>query len=148
MSPFHLARAVPPGMKKTVFDAWNGYHSVRLHEDDRHYTTFITPWGRYRYCTAPQGYIASGDGYTSRYDSIVTGVSNKTKCIDDTLLWTEDVAKSYQQAVIPAGSGLARPVRPQWSHTQPGQIPDQVEFAGFEITMTNVKPWIKYTRAR
>ena len=46
-SPFHQARSVPHGKKKTVFDAWNGYHSVPLHPDDRHYTTFITPWGRY-----------------------------------------------------------------------------------------------------
>jgi hypothetical protein len=61
-SPFHQARSVPMGKKKTVFDAWNGYHSVPIRECDRHLTTFITPWGRYRYCTTPQGYIASGDG--------------------------------------------------------------------------------------
>ena len=41
-SPFHQARSVPQGMKKTVFDAWNDYHSIPLHPDDRHYTTFIT----------------------------------------------------------------------------------------------------------
>ena len=83
-SPFHQARSVPQGKKKTVFDAWNGYHSVPLHPEDKHYTTFITPWGRYRYCTAPQGYIASGDGYTRRYDEITSLVPNKTKCVDDT----------------------------------------------------------------
>ena len=42
-SPF---RSVPNNVKKTVFDAWNGYHSIALHPDDRHLTTFITPWGR------------------------------------------------------------------------------------------------------
>ena len=63
-SPFHQARSVPHNKKKTVFDCWNGYHSVPLHKADRHLTTFITPWGRYRYNTAPQGYIASGDGYS------------------------------------------------------------------------------------
>ena len=63
-SPFHQVRAVPQGKMKSVFDAWNGYHSVPLHADDRHYTTFITPWGLYHYRTAPQGYIASGDGYS------------------------------------------------------------------------------------
>ena len=62
-SPFLQARAVPRNMRKTVFDAWNGYHSVPICEEDRHLTTFITPWGRYRYRTAPQRYIASGDGY-------------------------------------------------------------------------------------
>lgn len=51
-SPFHQARLVPHGTKKSVLDAWNGYHSVLIHPDDRHLTTFITPWGRYRYKTA------------------------------------------------------------------------------------------------
>ncbi len=57
-SPFHHARSVPAGMKKTVFDAWNGYQSVARHPDDRHLTSFITPWGQYRYRVAPQGYVA------------------------------------------------------------------------------------------
>ena len=62
-SPFRQVRALPHGKWKTVFDAWNGYYSVALDPEDRHYTTFITPWGCYRYRTAPQGYIASGDGF-------------------------------------------------------------------------------------
>ncbi|XP_072168844.1 uncharacterized protein [Diadema setosum] len=44
-SPFIQARSVPHGKKKTVLDAWNGYHSVPLCPEDRHLTTFITPWG-------------------------------------------------------------------------------------------------------
>ena len=78
-SPFHQARSIPSHKRKTVFDCWNGYHSVPLHPDDHHLTTFITPWGRYRYKTAPQGYIASGDGYSRRFDEIVAHVPNKTK---------------------------------------------------------------------
>ena len=73
-SPFHQARSVPPYTKKTVLDAWNGYHSVPIKQEDRHLTTFITPWGRYRYCCAPQGYIASGDAYSRRFDEIVADV--------------------------------------------------------------------------
>ena len=34
-SPFHLARSVPRGSIKTVLDAWNGYHSAVLREEDR-----------------------------------------------------------------------------------------------------------------
>jgi hypothetical protein len=49
--------------------------------------------------TAPQGYIASGDGYTKRYDEIVTDIPNKTKCIDDALLWANDLEESFLQAV-------------------------------------------------
>ena len=43
LSPFHQATLIPKGKKKSVFDAWNGYHSVPIRECDRHYTTFITP---------------------------------------------------------------------------------------------------------
>ena len=48
-TPFKLARRIPTGTFKTVTDAWNGYHGVPLRESDRHLTTFITPFGRFRY---------------------------------------------------------------------------------------------------
>ena len=53
-SPFHQATSIPARVKKTVLDAWNGYHSVYLDPTCRDLTTFITPWGRYRYKTAPR----------------------------------------------------------------------------------------------
>ena len=144
-SPFHQARAVPHQKKKTVFDAWNGYHSVPLHPDDRHYTTFITPWGRYRYRTAPQGYIASGDGYTRRYDEITSSISNKTKCVDDALLWSDSIEESFFQAC-------------NWLHIcgthgitlNPDKFTfakEEVEFAGFTITNDSVRPSKKYVKA-
>ncbi len=51
-SPFHLARRIPKDTWKTVTDAWNGYHSIPLRESDRHLTTFITPFGPWRYTKA------------------------------------------------------------------------------------------------
>ena len=33
-SPFHLADTIPQTTKKTVTDAWNGYHSVPICEED------------------------------------------------------------------------------------------------------------------
>ena len=95
--PFHQATLVPAGTKKTITDAWNGYHSVPIREEDRHFTTFITPWGRYRYKTCPQGYAASQDGYTRRFDEIVNDFPNKTKCIDDTCLWADTLEESFFQ---------------------------------------------------
>ena len=144
-SPFHQARSVPRNTFKTVFDAWNGYHSISLHEGDRHYTTFITPWGRYRYCVAPQGYIASGDGYTRRFDEIVSQVPNKTKCIDDTLLWSSDIAEAFSQAA-------------EWLHLcgrngivlNPSKFvfaKETVDFAGFEISNSTVGPCAQYLEA-
>ena len=88
-SPFHQARSVPRSTYKTVLDAWNGYHSVPLHEDDRHLTTFLTPWGRYRYRVAPQGYVSSGDGYTRRYDEIVMAAELSHDCVSWRRLLTQ-----------------------------------------------------------
>ena len=144
-SPFHQARSVPHNKKKTVFDCWNGYHSVPLHPDDRHYTTFITPWGRFRYKVAAQGYIASGDGYTRRFDEIVADVPNKTKCIDDTLMWADDIRESFFQAVeyldICGHNGVTlNPSKFVFAE-------DVVEFAGFELTMDSVRPCKKYLAA-
>ena len=82
-SPFIQARSVPRRTKKAVHDAWNGYHSVRLHEDDRNYTACITPWGSYRYEVAPQGYLSPGDGYTRRHDEITADFKKKQGDRDD-----------------------------------------------------------------
>ena len=144
-SPFHQARRVPNGKRKTVFDAWNGYHSVPLHEDDRHMTTFITPWGRYRYLTAPQGYIASGDGYTRRYDEVVADIPNETKCVDDAMLWADTIEESYFQAVwwldICGRNGII--LNPEkFVFSAP-----TVDFAGFTISMTDVRPCNRYLEA-
>ena len=137
-SPFHQVRTIPPNTRKTVFDAWNGYHSIPLREEDRHYTTFITPWGRYRYCVAPQGYVSSGDAYSRRFDEIITDIPNKTKIVDDALLWSTDIEKSFHHSV-------------NWLDTcgHNGVVlnPDKflfamqtVDYAGFEIGPTTVRP--------
>ena len=144
-SPFHQARAIPRLTKKTVFDAWNGYHSVALDEQHRHYMTFINPWGRYRYRTAPQGYIASGDAYTAWYDSLVAHIGSKTKCIDDALLWSETIEEAFHQAVewlqICATNGIT--LNPRKFHF----AEDKVEFAGFTVTPTELRPADKFTAA-
>ena len=100
MSPFHQATSVPKNTKKTVVDAWNGYHFVYLDLTCRDLTTFITPWGRYRYKTTPQGYMAAGDAYTERFDKIISEIKDKTKIVDDTLLWQLGIANSFKQTNI------------------------------------------------
>ena len=54
-----------------------------VEEKDRHITTFITPWGRMRYCVAPQGSISSGDGYTYLFDMLLRHMPRMKKCVDD-----------------------------------------------------------------
>ena len=137
-SPFNIVSVVPPGKKKTILDAWNGYHSVSLSSEARDATTFITEWGRYRYLRAPQGFHASSDGYTKRFDDITSGFPRVTRCIDDSLLWDDDVATSFWHTLsyinLCAENGIVfNPDKFRFAE-------DTIEFAGFDITDTGYKP--------
>ena len=138
VSPFHQATMVPAGTKKTVLDAWNGYHSVYLDPTCRDLTTFITPWGRYRYKTTPQGYLAAGDAYTERFDKIIADVKNKTKCVDDTVLWSNSIEESFHQTckflTLCSKNGIVFNLK-KFQFCQ-----DEVEFAGFVIGSDDVRP--------
>ena len=144
-SPFHLADQVPQNTKKTVTDAWNGYHSVPLREEDRHFTTFITPWGRYRYKVAPQGFLASGDAYNHRFHAIISDFANKVKCVDDTCMWEKSVEAAFIQTCqwldLCARNGITlNPQKFQFAQ-------DTVDFAGLTITPTNICPSAKFLDA-
>ena len=93
---FDLANKVPACRLLSTMDAWNGFHSVPVHPDDYHYFTLLTPWGRYRYRMAPQGWLASGDVYTHRYDRITSDIERHIKVIDDSLLWSNDMHQACQ----------------------------------------------------
>ena len=84
--------------------------------------------------TAPQGYIASGAAYTSRYDALVAHVMSKSKCVDDALIWSSDIAEAFHQAT-------------EWLDICVRNGKDRVEFTGFTVTPTEVRPADKFTAA-
>jgi hypothetical protein len=144
-TPFHLADRIPQGTKKTVTDAWNGYHSVPIRDEDKHVTTFITPWGRFRYRVAPQGFIASGDAYNQRFDAIIASFPNQVKCVDDTCMWSNSIEEAFFQACdwldLCARNGITlNPRKFQFAQ-------DTVEFAGLSVTPTSICPSEKFLNA-
>ena len=144
-SPFKLAEKIPTKTFRTVFDSWNSYHSVAIRKEDRHYTTFITPWGRYRYCVSPQGFLASGDGYNQRYDEVIAEVKEKVRCVDDTCLWTNSVSESFLQACkyldICAKNGIVLNSK-KFQFCQ-----REVTFAGLQIREDGIGPSNKFLDA-
>ncbi len=136
-TPFKLAEGIPQNTKKTVTDAWNGYHSVPIVPEDRHITTFITPWGRYRYKVAPQGFLASGDAYTQRFDAIIAEFPDKVKVVDDTCMWADSVKDAFLQTCrwldLCGRNGITmNPTKFQFAQ-------DTVDFGGLTVTPTNIK---------
>ena len=144
-APFHLARRVPGNTWKTVTDMWNGYHSVPLRECDRHLTTFITPFGRWRYLRAPQGFLSSGDGYNRRFDAILSNFQRKERCVDDIIHYDEDLEDHWWRTIdLLHTTGLAGGVM----NPEKLQFAVRVaDFAGFHITENCIEPLPKYLDA-
>ena len=146
-SPFTLARSGPNNAVKTVCDVWNGYHSVPLREEDRHLTTFITPWGHFRYKRAPQGFVSSGDGFNRRFDDVSSHVQRCERCVDDSLLHDPETEMSehwwrvidYLDLVGDSGM-ICNIEKLQFSEPI-------VDFAGFRISPDTVEPLPKYLDA-
>ena len=137
-SPINLVSQIPAGKVKTVLDAWNGYHSLELSPDGKSATTFITEWGRYRYCRGPQGYHGTGDAYTRRFDDITVNEQRYVRCIDDGCLWDDDIESAFWHTFDHikwcADHGIVFN-REKFKFSR-----ENVEFAGFEVTMTGYRP--------
>ena len=144
-SPFRLARRIPHDTWKTVTDAWNGYHSVPLRGSDRHLTTFITPYGRYRYLRAPQGFLSSGDGYNRRFEAVLSDFPRKERCVDDTIHYDDQLEAHWWRTIdlliLVGSSGIVlNPDKFQFAQKV-------VEFAGFRISENHIEPLPKYIDA-
>ena len=117
-SCFHQVHSVQQGMKKTITDMQNS----------------ITPWGWYHYCTAPQGYISSDNGYTRRFDDIAETFLRVSKwwtmhfscCLMTWSLWQKWFYPNFKNFVFGA---------------------DTVAFSGFEIRPNFVCPSINIFKA-
>ena len=131
-SPFNIVTVVPPKKKKAVLDAWNGYHSAPLSPSALDATLFITEWERYCYLRALQGFHASSDEYTKRFDDIISGFLRVTRCVDDSLLWDDDIATSFWHTLsyihLCAVNGIV------FNPDKFKLDEDSIEFAGFGIT--------------
>ena len=128
---------IPHNTKKSVFDMWNGYHNVAIREEDRHLSTIWTMRGRYRYKSAPQGYAASGEAYTHRYNKTTMGIMDIKKVIVDSLLYAKDLEGAFKQAAdcfTLAGKNSILPNRDKFSFGR-----DTVDWAGIRITKDKVK---------
>ena len=130
---------------KTVIDARDGYHSVSLHKSDRHLTTFITLFGRWRYIRAPQGFLSSGDGHNRRFNAILAEFEQKERCVDDTIFYDSELKNHWWRTIEfltllgQAGIVLSR---------DKFQFAKQTgDFAEFRISESTVEPLPKYITA-
>ena len=85
-----------------------------------------------------QGFIASGDAYTRRYDELIKHVDRKVKIVDDTLLYSDDIEQNFWDTwnyiSLCANNGII------FNKDKFQFCQDTVDFAGLRINSTNVAP--------
>ena len=137
-SPFEIVSEIPTNTYRSTVDAWNGYHSVPIKEEDRHFTTFITPWGRFRYRTTPQGFLAAQDAYNHRFDLVTRDFKHKKRCVDDSIVWGYTIEEIFfrtcEYLTITGAAGII--MNPEKFIFAKKEL----EFLGFRLTTDGIEP--------
>ena len=137
-TPFDMISSIPKHTFKTVVDAYSGYHQIQLDEESKKLTTFITPWGRYRYCRTPMGHCAAQDAFTKRFDDVINAIPRKIKCVDDTLLHDNNVESAFWHCydmleTCARGGVTLRPDKFKFCRRN-------VDFAGYHLEWDQYRP--------
>ena len=76
----------------TVLNAKKGYHQCPLEEASQLMTTFITPFGRFKYCRAPYGLSSIAEHYNRRMADAFQGLTGFRRIVDDIIIYDKDEA--------------------------------------------------------
>ena len=77
----------------TKFDALKGYHQCPLDEEIQLLTTFITPFGRFKYLCAPYGISSISEHYNRRMDEAFVGLTGYRRIVDDVVIYDSDTTQ-------------------------------------------------------
>ena len=80
----------------TTIDAKKGYHQCPLDETSQDLTTFITPFGRFKFLCAPYGIASISKHYNRRMDEAFTGLPGFRRVVDDIVIYDSDRTQHTQ----------------------------------------------------
>ena len=83
----------------STLDAAKGYWQVALDSESQELTTFITPFGRYKFLRAPMGLASSQDEYCARGDEALQGIDRVEKVVDDILIHSDTAQDNLNRVV-------------------------------------------------
>lgn len=75
----------------TVLDAMKGYHQCPLDDKSQLLTTFITPFGRFKYLRAPYGISSISEHYDRRMAEAFTGMTGFRRIVDDIVIYDNTI---------------------------------------------------------
>ena len=101
-------------------------------------TEFLCEFGRYRCAGSPQGLICSGDAYTYRFDNITSKFQNVVICVDNSLLWEDDLKTSFD--LVCRYLTTCSKVGINFNKQKFRFAEDIVDYVGFTLTRDEIKP--------
>ena len=145
LSAYDTIRQISP--KAKVFgtlDAVMGYFQLELDEESSELTTFLTPYGKYKYNRSPMGCNASQDWWNKISDQVVIDHQEfSAKIVDDILVWAENFEQLYERMrkILLKCQQLGITISEKKM-----QVGKEVKFAGFLVTSEGIKPDPEKTR--
>ena len=116
----------------TSLDAVKGYHQCPLDEESQLLTTFITPFGRFKFLRAPFGVSSISEHYDRRMAEAFEGLGHFRRIVDDTLIYDADETqhiehvRQFLRRCEEKGISLCRD---KFRFCQ-----KEIDFAGFRVT--------------
>ena len=116
----------------TSLDAVKGYHQCPLDEESQLLTTFITPFGRFKFLRAPFGVSSISEHYDRRMAEAFEGLGQFRRIVDDTLIYDADETqhiehvRQFLRRCEEKGISLCRD---KFRFCQ-----REIDFAGFRVT--------------
>ena len=96
VSPKDAVSSIASGAKVfSTFEARHGYWQIPLDEESQLLTTFITPWGRYKFLRGPMGLSSTGDEFGRRMAAALGHLLNLHCVVDDVLSAHADLPTHY-----------------------------------------------------
>ena len=95
-SPKYVVGDITPGARLfTTFDAKSRYWQIPLAEESQILTTFITPWGRYKFLRGPMALVLTGDEFCRRVENALGHLPRLRRVVDDILVTGTELADHY-----------------------------------------------------
>lgn len=116
----------------TKLDALKGYHQCPLDVESQLLTTFITPFGRFKYLRAPYGISSISEHYNRRMDEAFAGLSGYRRVVDDVVIFDSNEAEHaahVRQFLQRCAERMITINKDKWEYAK-----SQVTFAGFQLS--------------
>ena len=116
----------------TKLDALKGYHQCPLAEASQLLTTFITPFGRFKFLRAPYGISSISEHYNHRMDEAFAGLKGHRRIVDDVVIFDRDTTLHASHVKMFLQRCVERQITlntDKWVYARP-----EVDFAGFHLS--------------